>query len=115
MTHSLKLFSLVLVSVLLFSFTPDKSPVYTGTYGVGEADPSKITLTINADNTFSYQDYSVATAKIDISGSWTAKGDRVVLKANDPKVKFHKVWLFDKDGKVAKSRKGLCWYRLCRM
>ena|ERR1043165_6963604 len=102
----------VLVSiVLLSSFTRKNTENFIGTYGVCASDPSQIKLTINADHTFYYQDLSVVDHKIVVNGSWIQKGNKVILK--DPSgQRFHNVWTFGEHGQIAKSRKGLTFYRL---
>ncbi len=112
MPTTLKL-TLIFTLLLLSSFTTTNT--FTGTYGVSAADPSQIKLSINADNTFTYQGLSVAGKAIEVKGTWTMKGKQVILKSDDASAKFHRVWSFDEAGKVARSRRGLCWYRLCKL
>lgn len=114
MTKAFKMLVL-LATVGLMSFTGKDDNSFIGTYGVSDSDPSQIKLTIHADHTFTYQDFSVADHKIEASGKWTLKGNKVVLTDNNPDKAFHDTWTFDQDGQVAKSRKGLCFYRLCRV
>ncbi len=104
---------LTLILLTLSSFTTTNT--FIGTFGVSAADPSQIKLSINADNTFTYQDLSVPGNTINVKGTWTAKGKKVVLKSDDATAKFHHIWSFDEAGKVARSRRGLCWYRLCKL
>lgn len=114
MTKAIKIL-ILLTTVGLMSFTDKVENNFIGTYGVSDADPAQIKLTINADHTFTYTDFSVADHKIEASGKWTRKGNRVILTDNNPDKAFHDTWTFDQDGQVAKSRKGLCFYRLCRV
>ena len=94
----------------------DKDPTeYIGIYGVSASDPAQIKLTIRSDHTFYYQDFSVQDKKIVVNGNWTFKGKKVILNANGSGRKFHTVWAFEKNGDVAKSRKGLTFYRLTKI
>lgn len=106
---------MLLTTVGLISFTDKVENNFIGTYGVSDSNPSQIKLTIHADHTFTYQDFSVADNKIEASGKWTLKGNKVVLTDHNANQSFHDTWTFDQDGQVAKSRKGLCFYRLCRV
>jgi hypothetical protein len=92
------------------SFTKKNDKQFIGTYSVSESDPAQIKLIINSDHTYYYQDFSISDNKIVTKGNWTLRGNKVVL--NDSDIKFHDVWTFDKNGEVAKSRKGLTYYRL---
>lgn len=106
----------VLITMLsLASFAAKPTDRFIGTYGVSASVPTTIRLTINADHTFHYINLSDAANKIDVKGNWTNKGNSIVLNNGNSAVKFHTVWSFDNDGQVAKSRKGLCYYRLCRL
>jgi hypothetical protein len=115
MKRSIKTLALIAVMMLLSSFAGKNSEGFTGTYGVAESDPARIILKINADHTFQYQDLSVADRKIVVSGSWIVKGRKVILKSNDSERKFHNVWTYVQNGQVAKSRRGLTFYRLGRI
>ncbi|WP_317899776.1 hypothetical protein [Aurantibacillus circumpalustris] len=96
------------------SFANEHSNEFIGTYGVSSSDPSQIKLTINSDHTFYYQDFSVSDKKIIMKGNWTLKGQKVILNGNNSEKNFHHVWHFVENGQVAKSRKGLTFYRLCK-
>lgn len=115
MKITIKILMLVTLFVLLSSFTRSTQSSFIGTFGVTASNPSQIKLVLNADHTFYYQDFSVTSQQITVNGKWTLKGKNVLLKANNPTKRFHKVWSFDKDGKVAKSRLGLTYYRLCKV
>ena len=65
MPTQLKL-TLILTLLILSSFTTN---TFIGTYGVSSADPSQIKLSINADNTFTYQDFSLADKALNIIGA----------------------------------------------
>lgn len=105
----------VMAIILLSSFTNKNSNEYIGVYAVSASNPSQIKLTINSDNTFHYQDFSVSENKIDVNGQWKLKGKKVILTSNNKNIQFHNVWTFTENGKVAKSRKGLCYYRICKI
>ena len=115
MLQTMKFLTGLLAIIFLTSFTDKNTNEFIGTYGVSASDPSQIKLTINSDNTFYYQDFSAPDKKIIIKGNWTIKGKKVLLKDNGTNGKFHDVWTILEDGKVAKSRKGLTYYRLCRI
>lgn len=115
MTKSIKFLTTLMAIIFLSSFTDKNSNEFIGTYGVSESDPSQIKLTINSDNTFFYQDFSIADKKLIIKGNWTSKGNNVFLKDNSSNRKFHNVWTISENGHVAKSRKGLTFYRLCKI
>jgi hypothetical protein len=115
MTSAMKFLTMLMTIILLSSFTDKKASDFIGTYGVSSSDPSQIKLTINADHTFYYQDFSVSDNKIVVKGNWTQKGGKVVLRDSDSKMKFHNVWNFVENGQVAKSRKGITFYRLCKI
>ena len=112
MKKSLKVLSFVALLALLSSFRPESTANFIGTYGVSESDPSAIRLELKADNSFTYRDPNY---KVDLSGTWVQKGHKVLLLAKNCDKRFHKVWSFDKEGKVAKSRLALCFYRLCKI
>jgi len=108
-------FYLLLLStsfLVLCSFTRFDHSGFIGVYGVSDDNPSSIELSINADHSFSYFE-KTSTGVIDVKGKWVQKGKKVFLDSTD-KSDFHRVWSFTNDGQMAKSRKGLCFYSLCR-
>lgn len=111
-SKSLKLLS-ILVITMIFSFTVKNNETFIGTYGVSDSNPAQIKLKINTDQTFEYQDFSVSNKKINIKGTWNLKNKKVFL--NHEQTKFHNLWSFENDGQIAKSRKGLSFYRLCKL
>lgn len=115
MKKTIQTLTLIATIALMSSFAEKNSDQFIGTYGVSAEDPSQIKLTINSDHTFYYQDFSVSDKKIVTKGSWTIKGNKIVLKDNNTSTKFHNVWAFDKTGQIAKSRKGMTFYRLCKI
>jgi biopolymer transport protein ExbD len=113
MTKTIKTLTLLALVILMSSFAKMDTDKFIGTYSGSASDPAQIKLTINADHTFYYQDFSVSNKKLIVKGNWTQKGNKIVLVDKD--TKFHNVWTFDNDGKVAKSHKGLTFYRLCKV
>jgi hypothetical protein len=115
MTRIIKIFTVFATLIVMSSFISRNAEDFIGTYGVYASDPSKIRLTINADNTFYFQDFSIPENKIIVHGNWMLRGNKVVLMHKNSSEKFHDVWTFKDNGKVAKSRKGLNFYRLCKV
>lgn len=115
MKNTFKFLTAFLAIVLMSSFTDKHTVEYIATYGVCSSDPSQIKLTINADHTFYYQDLSIKDKQIVVKGNWTLNGKKVVLDDNSTTNKFHNVWTFAENGQVAKSRKGLAFYRLTKI
>jgi len=96
----------------IFSFTNEAELPFVGIYGVSESDPAQIELTLNADHTFTYQDFSNPVKKIDVHGNWEVRNNRIVLKDYLYEFPFHSKWKITKNGMMAKSRKGLTYYSL---
>jgi hypothetical protein len=115
MTKLFKTLSAVISIILLSSFSNRNVDEFTGTYGVSNSDTDQIRLTINSDHTFYYQDFSIPDKEIVVKGNWTMKNKKVVLNSPSSEGKFHNVWSFVDNGQVAKSRKGLTFYRLCKI
>lgn len=113
MTKTIKTLTLLVIIIIMSSFTNKNVDAFIGTYGVSAANPAQIKLIIYADHTFYYQDFSIANKKFVAQGNWTLKGNKVVLL--DEESKFHTVWKFTEDGQIAKSRKGPTFYRLCKI
>lgn len=112
MKKTIQLLAICFTLILMSSFSDKNATGFIGTYGVSASDPSQIKLIINSDHTFYYQDFSVSDKKIRAKGNWTLKGSKLILKEENSKQRFHTVWTFLENGQVAKSRKGLCFYRL---
>lgn len=102
----------VLMTFSLMSFSGSETP-FIGTYGVSGSNHIK--LIINADHTFYYQDFSNPNEQIAVHGNWTTNGKKVELVSNDSTQKFHDTWTFENDEQVAKSHKGMAFYRLCKI
>lgn len=111
----MKTFLLALIAWALLAFMPIETPSFVGVYGSSDSDPVQIRLTIHADHTYSFQDYSNPKRKINSSGSWSEKGNKVHLVDATAKTRFHRIWTFHNEGKQAKSRKGMSFYTLCRV
>lgn len=111
----IKLFVALLGFLALLSFSNSNPETVFGTYSVYDSDPAQIKLIVNSDNTFYYQDFSNTYNKIEVTGTWTQKGDKILLNENNFTGKFHNVWTIDANGKVAKSHKGLTFYRLVKL
>lgn len=84
------------------------------TFGVSENDPSQIELKLHDNFTFSYQDLSNSTNAIYTQGKYSVKNETIFLDAVNNTVDFHSKWKLSDDGTIAKSRKGMCFYRLMK-
>ncbi|MDP1803063.1 MAG: hypothetical protein Q8L81_17005 [Bacteroidota bacterium] len=115
MKNIIKIVVVVVLLITTSSFTNKIKYDFIGTYGVPDNDPAQIKLTLLDDHTFIYQDFSNPQKKIDVKGNWELKGKLVVLKDHNSQYSFHNKWKFLKDGQVAKSRKGMTYYSLCRL
>lgn len=100
---------------VLSAFTEPAQPHFVGSYGVCATDPAQIKLCIKADQTYTYQDLSVPGKAVKVSGRWTMRGKKIHLEDSTSQYGFHSVWSFDEAGKVARSRKGLLYYRLVKV
>lgn len=112
---TIKTFVALSAFVLFSAFAENNSSTFIGTYSVSDKDPSQIKLTLNSDHTFYYQDFSNPNQKIAVEGNWTMRGKKLVLASSKGDKDFHKVWTFVENGQIAKSRKGLSFYRLCKI
>ncbi len=110
-----KLFSLLAAFFLLSAFNYKDGQPILGSYGVSTNDPAQIKLTLKEDGSFTYQDLSNPKQKILVNGTYTQKGNKVILKSTENTVSFHHIWTIKQDGSTAKSRKGLCFYKLCKI
>lgn len=107
----------------LFSFTPKnyepKTANLAGKYGAfcNETDPlavGSLLLVLNDDNTFQYNDNSVANAKISVSGKWSIYEGDVYLSDYGTGNHIPRIWKTDKDSPCLKARKGTMFLRLCK-
>lgn len=102
------------ITLILCSFTPKNEASFVGTYGVTTSNPARISLSIFANQTYYYQDFSVPNQKIISRGKWVQTGNTLTLQDENAQKNFHRVWKFNPKSKLAKSRKGLCFYSLCK-
>lgn len=96
----------------LVSFTAEPIQPFLGTYGVSQNAPSAIQFTLNADETFTFQDFPNPDLLMKVAGTWEVKNNHILLRSSDSSPSFHTKWKIVKDGMVAKSRKGITFYRL---
>ncbi len=99
----------VAFALTLSAFSPDENRV-SGTYGVC-SHSGMVELEIMPDGTYHYIDRSDQKAPVDVNGTWEARKNRVLLKDNE-NLRFHRKWHISSDGTIAKSRKGMAFYRL---
>lgn len=100
--------------LILMSFSNNPESTVVGTYGNPYDGVAGMQLTLNEDHTFVYLNKN-DDKDVRIEGTWTMKGENVVLESTSEKVKFPKVWSFENEGKAAKTRQGLTFYRLCKV
>ena len=114
----MKLIKAIILSAFLFTaFAFKNAPgaeIY-GTYGVSKNDPAKIELKIKEDKTFSYRYFSDSNEIIEAQGEWEMKNGNIILKNYPAGLSFHTKWKITDNGTVAKSRKGLNFYRLVKL
>lgn len=79
-------------SVILLSFSVENSSNQVRSYGISENDPSQIRLDLNPDNSFYFRYFSNLSEQIELKGTWTLKGKKLILEAADGTKKFHSVW-----------------------
>ena len=110
---SLKKYIVVsMVIGLSFSFSKVDKEGISQTYRVLEQEPSPVELKLNKDFTFQYTDYAIKEHNAIIRGTYLIKGRNVMLQAENSTIRFHDRWKISEDGNIAKSRKGLSFYRL---
>lgn len=101
--------------LVLSSFTNNVPSIdVAGTYGVSVSDPAQVKLVLCEDSRFYFHDFSNSKRPIVASGLWKQKGRHVALEHHNLDISFHDKWVIEADGKAARSRKGLSFYRLCR-
>jgi hypothetical protein len=101
-----------LFSVLAFKVAPN--PDFIGTFGISKNYPVKFELKINADNTYTYQDYSDPNNKIEARGTWELKKNTIILKDQTSTFPYRSKWKIEKDGKAVRTRKGMEFIRLAK-
>lgn len=102
----------LLIISICFAFTGVENDGLNVTYGVSENDPSQIELSLKDDYTFSYQDFSINSQEIKVSGTYQMKNNTIYLIPKEKNIEFHDKWKLSKDYKTAKARKGLLFYKL---
>lgn len=115
MKTTLKYCGILVLALAFSSFSWYNFKEPHGTFGVSSTGQSRIQLIIQPDHSFYFQDYSDAKNKIIVTGRWKINHKKVILIASNSTAKFHNVWTFEANGQIAKSRKGLCFYRLCKL
>ena len=121
MTSQLKSMFAVLAFVLSFLAVQAVDPSVTqktGVFGVcdcqSSSDKSKVVeLSIKQDYTFEYIDNSDPNNKFILKGTWTEKGNRILLVSSDSRKSFHRKWKFAANEKCIKSRYMLSFKRIC--
>ncbi len=108
----IKLSMAVWIISICSAFTSLKHNGFNVTYGVAENDPAQIELRLNKDYTFTYQDLSISSEVIKVSGTYQIENNKIRLISNEGEVEFHDIWKISNDNKTAKSRKGLTFYTL---
>ena len=114
----MKLIRTIILSAFLFTaftFKNASGSEILGTYGISKKDPAKIGLTIKEDKTFTYRYYSDLNQVTEAQGEWEIKNDKVILKNYPSNLSFHTKWKITDNGTVAKSRKGLNFYRFVKL
>lgn len=114
MKNALRSTILLLCVFMLASFSSKSESDVSGVYGVCGVEVTIVELSLNADHTYSYIDRSNSLAPIELTGTWEEKGNHIELSSNSDH-KFHNKWKISNDGTVAKSRKGMSFYRLGRI
>jgi|GEM_PF-779138 len=108
-----------LICIVAFHLTALSTKAQTHvikTFGVSQADPSNIKLVLHADQTFTYQDFSLPTQKVRVSGTYTVRGAHIKLNASSAeKYAFHDRWKKVNNGSAINSRKRLSFYRLAQL
>ena len=105
------LFTMLLLAIS-FAFHTVNDGSLEATFGVSEADPSNIELTLKKDYTFSYQDFSNPIEKINVDGTYVTVNNKIHLNAANSEVKFHDKWRIKDNGNTVVSRKGLTFYTI---
>lgn len=104
---------LAFISIAIFAFKPiSNSPKRTLNPGAYHGS-DKITLTINADGTFSYSNHTNTNKLIDITGNWQLDGKNLSLINYESQQKVNDQWTIDENEKCLKSRRGMEWLRIC--
>jgi hypothetical protein len=116
-SESMKLIKAIILSAFLFSSLAFKSvsePDFIGTYGISKNYPGKLELKINADKTFTYQDFSDPNNKIEARGTWELEDNKIILQDHTATFPYRSKWKIEKDGRAVRSRKGLEFIRFAK-
>jgi hypothetical protein len=114
---SIKFFAAAILTFTFMSFT-EKKPLassISGTYGVcsSEVSSHKLELTLNEDKSFHYINKTNPDNSINISGTWSQKGNVISLNNLSSDIDINDKWTIDKKDNCISSRKGILWTRLC--
>ena len=81
-----------------------------GSYGGdGKNAPN---LQLNENHRFVYTDLTKASKPIVAAGTWTMKGDELILQP-DSKARLNKRYTVTREGMCVKTRKNFAFYTLC--
>ena len=104
--------SLAMIAFLSLSFRPPSEDGLNVSYGAYGSTPAKIELQLHDDFTFSYHDHSVPGRTVEVEGSYTLDGNKVLLTSDTPGAGFRDKWKIKNEGTSIVSSKGLCYYIL---
>lgn len=107
--------TLILPAVLFPAFAFASGPDFIGTYGISKNYPVKYELKINADKTFTYQDYADPKNKIEARGTWELKDNKIFFQDQTATFPYRAKWKIEKDGKAVRTRKGMEFIRLAKL
>src|SRR5688572_17870008 len=114
----MKVLKAIILSAVLFTslaFKGASQPDFIGTYGISKNHPVKFELKINADKTFTYQDYSDPNKKIDAQGTWELKENKIIFQDQTSTFPYRSKWKIEKDGNAVRTRSGLEFIRLAKL
>lgn len=106
------LFSLIFTAGLL---AQTKNKQTASSYGVKGSEISTIKLDLYKDGSFDYINRSNPEKQVSLTGKYEKSGQKILLKADQANANFIDRWKISDDGEAIKSRKGLAWYRLCKL
>ena len=90
----------------------DNSKSVVGNYG-DKGDHPTLQLKINEDYTFHYIDESRSDEKINVSGKWSQKGNKILLEDFGSKKGIPVKWELDKNQPCVRGRQGMKFIRIC--
>ena len=106
------------LTILFFLSTAFRNDPKSGievTYGVCNAENPSVLLQLHEDLSFEYIDLSSGDKPIKVFGHYKWVKNSIQLETTDTTISFHHKWKLSEEGKVAKSRKGLSYYRLVKV